>query len=141
MEKSLKLSKKHGLNPSLGICFYCGESSGEIVLAGRLPGDAEAPRSACWSMNPCPKCAEYMKQGIILISVRDNDEPKEGRPIPKDYQPYRTGGWVVVKEHFITMYLRGEAAQLILEKRYAYVPDTVWDSFLGLPRPLAVSPS
>ena len=45
----MKLSPKHGLNPLIPGCFWCGESKNEIALLGRLPGDAEAPRSAVWS--------------------------------------------------------------------------------------------
>jgi hypothetical protein len=46
MKGDIKLSPQHGVNPSIGVCFYCGEDSGEIILPGRLKGDVEAPRRA-----------------------------------------------------------------------------------------------
>jgi hypothetical protein len=65
MSRGVRLSKKHGVNPCLGICFFCGEDSGEIGLLGLLPGDKEAPRRAILSRDPCPKCRAFMAQGVI----------------------------------------------------------------------------
>ena len=44
-EKSIRLSKEHGVNPAIPICYFCGEEKNEIVLAGRLPQDVEAPKT------------------------------------------------------------------------------------------------
>jgi hypothetical protein len=119
---SIRLSEKHGVNPSLAICFFCGKDTGEIILPGRLPGDAEAPRRAVWGYEPCPQCAQFMGQGVILISVRAEER-----------NPDRTGGWVVVTDDFITRALTPEAAGSILKARVAFVSDAAWDK-LGLPR-------
>ena len=43
---SIKVSEKHGVNPSMEVCFICGQDTGAILLLGRLPGDKEAPRHA-----------------------------------------------------------------------------------------------
>lgn len=43
MSNSIRLSPKHGLNPSISVCFFCGEDKNEIILPGKLEGDAEAP--------------------------------------------------------------------------------------------------
>lgn len=43
------------------------------------------------SLDPCDKCRDYMEQGILLISV----DPKRTQD---RHNPYRTGGWVVIKE-------------------------------------------
>lgn len=69
------LSHTHGVNPGLMQCFFCMESSG-VILYGHLPGDAEAPHMACIDFDPCSKCQEHMKQGIILVSIRDEDANK-----------------------------------------------------------------
>ena len=45
MGKGIKVSPKHGLNPTIPICFWCGKERGEVALLGRLPGDAEAPKN------------------------------------------------------------------------------------------------
>ena len=46
MKDGIRLSPKHGVNPAVPLCFLCGQAKNEIVLAGRLPGDVEAPRAA-----------------------------------------------------------------------------------------------
>jgi hypothetical protein len=118
MPRGLTLSRQHGVNPAIPLCYFCGEPKNEVILAGRLPGDAEAPHNAVWDKHPCDKCEAHMKQGIILISVQAGSDRDN---------PYRTGGWVVIKE---TAYARifGPPPQ-----RVAFVEDEAWDK-LGLPR-------
>lgn len=122
MSKGLTLSPKHGLNPCLLQCNICGDDTGEIALLGKLKEDAEAPRRACISLEPCKKCKEYMQLGVILISVKDTDKE------------YRTGGWCVVKDELIQkMEMPPELETAVLEKRVCMIPDVAWDRF-GLPR-------
>ena len=45
MSKGIQVSPKHGLNPTIPVCFWCGKERGEVALLGRLPGDAEAPKN------------------------------------------------------------------------------------------------
>lgn len=121
----ITLSPKHGLNPSLGVCFVCGQEDGSVVIPGRLPDDAEAPRRAVWTREPCETCLGYMVQGIILISVRDGENGDN---------PYRTGGWAVVTEVGLRGVMSvGPTLEAACQKRMAFVPDRVWDG-LGLPR-------
>jgi len=86
---SIKLSKKHGLNPSMSICFFCGKEKNELVIPGRLKGDAEAPRKAVWSYEPCDECRQYMKEGVMVCVVKDDSDPKN---------PYRTGRLLVIRD-------------------------------------------
>ena len=68
-------------------CFFCGGAAGVLLdrrLKNTLPHNV-----GVINREPCSKCAEYMKQGIILISVKNNDST------------YRTGGWWVVKEEAV----------------------------------------
>jgi len=118
MKNNLLLSEKHGVNPSVTKCFLCGEDVG-VALFGKMKGDVEAPRSCILDYEPCSKCKDYMKQGVILISVRNND---------KDY---RTGGWVVVTDDYIKKAFLDP--DQILKKRAAFIADSAWD-LLGLPR-------
>jgi len=126
-EPSIRVSPKHGVNPMLVTCYVCGEDTGELALLGALPGDAEAPRRAALDKAPCAKCRERMAVGVIFISclaqARDDDEP------------YRTGGWVVVRREAVErMGIRPpELARAILDKGVAFVDDQTWDA-LGLPR-------
>lgn len=123
----VRLSPKHGVNPSLSVCFFCQKDKNEIILPGLMRGDMQAPQRAVWDKNPCQECQAYMEQGIILISV---DESKSS---DRD-NPYRTGGWCVLKEDAIKRMLSpGEFLDSVLKKRIAFVPDQVWDG-VGLPR-------
>jgi hypothetical protein len=85
---AIKWSKEHGLNPCIPRCFVCGEDKNEILLLGLLPGDEEAPKGAVFNKEPCEKCKEYMKIGVIFIVVKDGESGDN---------PYRTGGFFVVK--------------------------------------------
>ena len=121
-EKSIRLSKEHGVNLAIPICYFCGEEKNEIVLAGRLPQDVEAPKHAVWDKNPCDKCKELMRMGIMLISVRDGESGEN---------PYRTGRMVVVKEEN-ALRMFGEVDD-ILKSRVGFVEDSVW-TLMGLPQ-------
>jgi len=91
---SIRLSEKHGVNPSVQKCFYC-QKDVWVVLFGRLLGDAEAPRTVVMDHEPCDDCKEVMSRGVILISI--DEKKSEG-----DMQnPYRTGGWCAVSDDLI----------------------------------------
>jgi hypothetical protein len=122
---SIVLSEKHGVNPAIAKCFLCGEDKNEILLLGKLKGDVEAPKNVVFDYEPCDKCKDYMKQGIILISV---DEEKS----KNDHQnPYRTGGWVVVSDDYIKRVVDPPLRDTLLKKRVGFVPDEAWE-MLGL---------
>lgn len=58
-EKGIRISEKHGVNPSLECCLLCGKEMG-IVLFGRLKGDAEAPKQVCTG-NICDDCKKKLE--------------------------------------------------------------------------------
>lgn len=120
MSNSIKLSKKHGVNPTIPKCFVCNEDKNEIILMGRLKDDAEAPKNVCFDNEPCNKCKEHMRKGIIMISVKDGEKDTDN--------PYRTGGWIVLKEDAFP-----NMSEEIKRVRMCFVPDSVWDE-LNLPR-------
>jgi hypothetical protein len=123
----LRISPRYGVNPGLTQCFFCLETSG-VALYGMYDGDSEAPRIACIDMVPCTKCEEYMKQGVILVSIDDKE-----METPSD-NPQRTGSFVVVRDDFIKRAIKPqELVDQILQKRFTFVPDAAWDK-LGLPR-------
>jgi len=124
MESKLKLSPRHGLNPSLGLCFYCGEAT-SVALLGLRKGDVRAPRAAVYDYQPCPKCEGWMEEGVILISV-DPGRTTDQR------NPYRSGRWVVVKDRAIQKILDVDTAADVLKRRVAFVPDDVWAA-MGIP--------
>ena len=84
----IKLDGERGLNPGLEICYFCGEAKG-VVLWGKLSNDSkkelkklgikdridgDAPKHIVIDKDPCSKCKDYMKQGIIFMSARDDSE-------------------------------------------------------------------
>lgn len=56
--KTIKFSPKHGLNPTIPVCFFCGQQKNEIAFMGRLAGDAEAPRNLILDYEPCDHCSD-----------------------------------------------------------------------------------
>ena len=131
---SIKLSPQHGVNPSVEQCFVCMKDVG-VVLFGKMKGDAEAPRQVCLgpSSPPCTECQGHMEKGVIIISVRDGEEPEEDNV--GNWNPYRTGGWCVVTDDFIKRVIKDdpELRDSILKKRMVFMPDEVW-GWLELPR-------
>lgn len=123
---TITLSPTHAANPSLEQCFLCMEEMG-VILFGKLPDDAEAPRKVCLG-NHCARCAEHMKLGIITISVNEALTTDAANP-------YRSGGWCVLKEHAVRRLLANspDLLEQVIEKRVMFVPDDAWDH-IGLPR-------
>lgn len=70
---SIILSKKHGLNPALEVCFWCGKEMG-VAICGRMKGDAEAPRRMVCSLEPCPECKKAFEKGVHIIEVAADGE-------------------------------------------------------------------
>lgn len=74
----IKVSEKHGLNPSMQTCFYCGEVTG-IALMGKLKNDEEAPKYFCNSVEPCDACKEKYKDYVLVVEKPNNEEAPTGR--------------------------------------------------------------
>lgn len=100
---------REGKHVALTKCFFCGED-GIILLHKRL-GDVSKYHGKVVDMEPCSKCVEYMKQGVILIGIDDaksetgwNHPPDKGSQAARQGwmpNPYRTGAFVVVKEEAV----------------------------------------
>ena len=106
MSKGIKLSEKYGVNPTIPVCFFCGEQKNEIALLGQIGDrrkgeDIEAPKFCVMDYVPCDCCREKFAKGKLLIEVTTT-QPKDRRPtISKDVYP--TGRFVVVKKEAIEM--------------------------------------
>lgn len=77
---SIKMSPKHGLNPCISVCAFCGEQKNEVAILGKLKGDAKAPMSAVINYKPCDKCLANWAQGVPLIRVTDRAPAKDAVP-------------------------------------------------------------
>ena len=97
MSKSIPLSPKHGLNPTIPVCFFCGEQKNEVVLLGRVGGkkDLEAPRTMLMDYVPCEECQKKFAQGLLVIEVVDYPVTENQFEITEGYYP--TGRYFVVK--------------------------------------------
>ena len=70
-DKGITLSPKHGVNPTLIRCFWCGGDMG-VALLGKLKGDAEAPRETVLNLEPCDKCKALFAKGVHAIEVSED---------------------------------------------------------------------
>lgn len=105
-KEGITVSKEHGVNPCIPVCFWCGEEKNEVALLGKLPGDVAAPMKAVLNFEPCPSCKEFMDQGITLIGVT-TEQPSNGVPCIGNGL-YPTGAWSVLREE-------SDLCQLLLE--------------------------
>ena len=104
MSKSIKLSEKHGVNPSITTCFYCGEATG-IALMGKLKGDAEAPKECCCSIEPCDKCKEKYKDHLLVVEVFNESKSPTGR-------------WVAIDKSVVSDIFKDTPVALSLEQDF-----------------------
>ena len=129
---SIRLSKKHGVNPSILVCPCCQSSEGMgLALLGRHTNkktrdyDAEAPRYVLGN-EPCDECKDYMKQGIIFIEVEDGSEGMKNPP--------RKSGFWVLREEAVKQMINPQLLEAVLKQRVTYIPESAAND-LGLPRP------
>lgn len=93
MSNSIHISEKHGVNPTIPICYWCEKEKNEIALLGKLPGDKEAPKHAVINYEPCEECNKKFKRGVQLIEVEFNDNNNK---LPIGKGAYPTGRFIVV---------------------------------------------
>lgn len=125
MSDSIKLSPKHGVNPSITKCFFCGEDTG-VVLLGRLENDAEAPKYVVMDYEPCDKCKSMMEKGITFIEVSDTPIQPNMPPIQQGIYP--TGRFFVLKEDSIDKIIKSaEMCNELHEKRKAFIDTETYD--------------
>ena len=100
MSDSIKLSEKHGVNPSICKCFFCGKPKGVALLGKINKQDDEAPREICIDYEPCDECQANMDLGITLIGVETTPIMDHQPPIQRTptHDFYPTGSWCVISE-------------------------------------------
>lgn len=134
---SIKLSPKHGVNPSIPTCFWCGETKNEIVLFGRLKGDREAGmHCGVLDYNPCDKCQAGMDSGITLIECTTNPTIQNQREIQEGYYP--TGAYAVITEDAVKRIFNNMHSHVtaMLKHRKAFVEPGLL-AMLGVVQPPA----
>lgn len=69
MSKGIRISEKHGVNPSITICPICGKETG-IALLGKLKRDEEAPMRML--SDPCDDCVSKLgNDKIYILAIND----------------------------------------------------------------------
>ena len=92
----VRISKEHGLNPSIDTCFICGKET-NIILFGTGYKDkngktAEAPMKICTGQL-CDDCQKVIDDGgIFFIAVKDKESGNN---------PWRTGQIAALKEEAV----------------------------------------
>lgn len=144
---SLRLSDKHGVNPTIPLCFWCSEQKNEVALLGKMRGDIEAPRHMVLDYDPCETCISNMEMGITIAEVSDrpvhdgqmaiNGTRRDPHPINAAYP---TGRWCVVREGAVEEIFTEDVLPAILKHRKAYTDRETFDA-LGLGREVEQSVS
>lgn len=99
----------------MATCFLCGEVK-HLLLDKRLKNSLN--HKACYDKEPCDKCKDYMKKGIIIIGVKDNETDKEN--------PYRTGEFFVIKEKAVlNMPMNEDLKNNIIKQRICFIEQNV----------------
>jgi hypothetical protein len=112
----------------MGVCDECREDAGCFFCMCRKKDGADFSPGGkpwpCFDHEPCDKCRGYMEQGIIIISVDPGSDPKN---------PYRTGGFWVIKEEAVRrLFTEEKFLEKVLRHRMAFV-ETAACKAIGLP--------
>lgn len=127
---SIRLSEKHGLNPCIPVCFFCGKEKNEVALLGKLKDDAEAPMHAIIDYEPCDECKKAMASGILMIGVKPTPSMDNQPPISRDLYP--TGKWIVVSEDFIRNNINNEKlAEAIITNKKTIADDAIVENIIS----------
>lgn len=102
MSKNIKISEKHGLNPSIDVCFFCGKDK-QLLLFGKLKGDAKAPTRVVSNYVPCEECRKKFAEGRLVIEVVTKDNGVQ--PITAGAWP--TGRWCVLPNEIANVLFKG----------------------------------
>jgi len=120
---SIKVSEKHGVNPSVDHCAICGEAYG-VALFGRMKDDQEAPRSVCTG-GLCDRCQKAKDKGAVFFIEVAGEEGLESKQ--------RTGRLVGVTEDCVRRVIQPkiqpkEMVEQVLEKGMCFVPVAVFEA-------------
>ena len=119
--------KEHNVEVALTKCFICGNDSDIVmnsILTKKHADSIKEMHGKVITKEPCSKCEKYMDEGIILISA---DESKTD----DIDNPYRTGGFFVVKEEAVKGFMIEPMLSDVLKKRICFIEHQIAED-LGL---------
>lgn len=113
-------------NIALTKCFVCGKDDVILIATkykknGEPVQDMEQFNGKAISKEPCNECKRLLEQGIIFISISDDNQDIDN--------PFRTGGWAVVKREAVETILPGTDLN---KHKIFFLVDSAWID-LGLP--------
>lgn len=126
---NIRLSPKHGVNPTIPVCAWCGEPKNEIALMGQIGDrrkgeDFEAPMHCILDYEPCEHCAEQWSQGVAVLEATTRRPTPYRPPIQKNGNDeiYPTMRFVVIKTESAERIFSGKflAGQKILLEDEAF---------------------
>lgn len=125
----MKLSEKHGLNPAICCCYFCGRPKNKIVLTG-AQGDRWAKKNGypngempmfimlAGDIEPCDKCKE---RGIAIAEVESDENRK---------LTFRR--WLVKEEIIRKLLEHSPMISRVLKSRVMVIPKALSQT-IGLP--------
>lgn len=127
-------------------CYFCGEPSIILLDTRIVKGELNKslPRDCgVVNMEPCSKCEKLMDAGVILITVKSEsfddiererqdfladrnnyDGPAGNLKKPFIPNPYRTGGWFVVRDEMLERMredVSDAAIDNLIQKRWGFI--------------------
>lgn len=120
----MRNSHNDKLAVSLTKCFFCNKDDKIVLnktLTERHAKNVESMHGMIIDMDPCNECKDFMKQGLIVITI----DPSRSEPdwnkerIPN---PYRTGGWFVVKDRVADIF-DDKMKAWVLKHRWMFMED------------------
>jgi hypothetical protein len=137
MSRDIRLSPKHGVNPSLGVCPLCHREDGSILLCGLLKptaneSDPEAPRHMI-GFEPCDDCKAKLEHGVLLIEV-EGTPLVDGQGLTRE-EPTRTGRTMAVKRKMFAQVFKEPARSWGLDKGRAFIPPDVFKKLVEMAHP------
>lgn len=118
------------LGVALTKCYYCGGDSDILMntrLTERMAEKVKDTHGKVVSMQPCRKCEGYMKDGIILLTI-DDEKSEEGWAHPgegKIPNPWRTGGFFVVREAAMDRLLQEPLRSQVKKCRWTFIEEKI----------------
>lgn len=133
-KNDIKISPKYGLNPTIPVCFFCGEDKNEIAIMGHVRekdadgkavrgSDVEMPMRTLLDYEPCDKCKEALKSGIAVIETVTT--PTEYPAITRGTYP--TGKHVIIKEEAFDRIFK----DVDKSKRITLIEPDLFDAIFG----------
>ena len=132
MKESIRLSEKHGLNPTIPLCPYCEKPKNQIAMLGaegdklaralgRADGEMPMHCHLPGDVHPCEECLETKKDYVFLFSA---EKTEEGTRL--------TGRFAMARRSFLESILNDPSAIPEEHPAIMAVDDQVFDSFVKL---------